>query len=268
MVTGAADVTTSPNVNIIVPNAHNAQNALTVPVEPGRESVEEPTPFEEDVAGRRWQNRIGPGYVPAGRSPSSLRIALEPQSVTQGTRNAALYAYLCRLRREGKPEDFLRSEAWRVVARIPDPLSKFEAEKVIVNAMKFDGKAVGTNALAEAWRTVEQIEAGPSATKWHLFLLLVEQLAELRPDSRTTILLPVRSIGILMNVHCTQVGKWRQRAVKMGILTKTSGYVRRRLADEFAVNAGFSPLADGPAQYKVKRGRRPKTTPTELDQVA
>jgi hypothetical protein len=95
----------------------------------------------------------------------------------------------------------------------------------------------------------------------------VEQLAEIRPQARPTILLPVCSIGTLMNAHFTQVGKWRQKAVGMGILSKTSRYVRRRLADEFAVKPGFSPLSDGPAVYKVKRGRKPKK-PVELDQAA
>jgi len=53
----------------------------------------------------------------------------------------------------------------------------------------------------------------------------------------------------------------------MGFLTPTARYVRLRLADEFAVRAGFSPLADGPALYKVKRGRKPKK-PVEFDQAA
>ena len=122
--------------------------------------------------------------------------------------------------------------------------------------------------MLEAWRTVEQIEAGPGTTKWYLFLLLVEQLAEMRPETRPTILLPIRSIGILMNAHFTQVSKWRRRAMEMGILANTSRYVRRSLADEFSVKTGFSPLDDGPDLYKVKRGRRPKTIPVELDQVA
>jgi hypothetical protein len=268
MVTGSADVSTSVNVNIVAPNAHNAQNTLAVPVEPGRESVEELTPFEQDIARRGWEKRIGRGKVPDGRSPLSLRIAMEPKNVTKGTRNAVLFGYLCRLRREGKPEEFLRSEAWRVVARIPDPLSRFETERVIVNAMKFDGKAMGSNTLGEAWRVVEQIEAGPDITKWYRFLLLVERLAEMQPDSRTTILLPVSSIGILMNVHHTQVSKWRQRAVEMGILSNTAPYVRRSLAAEFAVKAGFSPLADGPSLYKVKRGRRRKTMPVGKERAA
>ena len=157
-----------------------------------------------------------------------------------------------------QPEAFIRSEAWRVVVRIPEPMSKFAVEKIITNAMKFDARVVGTNTLVEAWRTVEQIEAGFGATKWYRFLLLVEQLAEMRPESRPTILLPLRSIGTLMNVHFTQLAKWRRKAMEMGILSKTSRYVRRRLADEFAVKTGFSPLADGPALYKVKRGRKPK----------
>ena len=187
--------------------------------------------------------------------------------MAKGMRNAALFAYLCRLRHGGKPEEFIRSEAWRVVARIPEPMGKFEVEKTITNAMKFDARAVGNNTLVEAWRTVEQIEAGPGATKFYLFLLLVERLAEMRPETRPTILLPVRSIGTLMNAHFTQVAKWRRRAVEMGILSITSRYVRRSLADEFAVKTGFSPLADGPAPYKVKRGRKPKK-PVELDQAA
>jgi hypothetical protein len=193
---------------------------------------------------------------------------MEPQNVTKGTRNAALYAYLCRLRREGKPEASIRSEAWRVVARIPEPISRFEVERIIANAMKFDATAVGNNTLVEAWRTVEQIEADSGTTKWYKFLLLVEQLVQMRPASKPTILLPVRAIGILMSAHFTQVAKWRRRAVEMGILLITSRYVRRRLADEFAVKAGFSPLGDGPHLYKVQRGRKPKTTPVELDQAA
>jgi hypothetical protein len=264
LVTGGADVST--NANAQAPIAEYAKKSLTVQTK--QEPSEELTPFEQDVARRGWQNRIGPGYVPAGRSPFALRIAMEPQTVAKGTRNAALYAYMCRLRRQGKPEDFLRSEAWRVVARIPEPMSKFEVERIIANSMKFDGKAVGSNTLVEAWRTVEQIEAGHGTTKWYRFLLLVEQLAEMRPQARPTILLPVRSIGTLMNVHYTQIGKWRQRAVGMGILSITAQYVRRSLAAEFAVKAGFSPLADGPALYKVKRGRRPKTMPVEQDQAA
>lgn len=266
LATGAADVST--NASACTPSAHCAQNALTVQVGPGREPVEEPTPFQKDVASRRWEKRVGPGKVPAGRSPFALRIALEPQTVTKGMRNDALFAYLCRMRRDGKPEEFIRSEAWRVVARIPEPMSKFETERIITNALKFDAKAVGKNTLVEAWRMVEQVEAGPGTAKWYRFLLLVERLTEMQPDSRTTILLPVRSIGTLMNVHFTQVGKWRQRAVQMGILSNTAPYVRRSLAAEFAVKAGFSPLTDGPAMYKAKRGRRPKTIPAELVQVA
>jgi hypothetical protein len=224
------------------------------------------TPFEKDTAERLWNMRIAPGKVPDGRSPFALRIALEPQNVTKGTRNAALFAYLCRLRRDGKPEAFIRSEAWRVAARIPQPMGKFEVERIIANAMKFDARAVSNNTLVDAWRTVEQIEAGPGATKWCLFLLLVEQLAKMRPETKPTILLPVSSIGTLMNVHFTQVSKWRRRAVEIGILSNTSKYVRRSLADEFAVKAGFSPLADGPDLYKVKRGRKPKK-PMELEQA-
>ena len=239
---------------------------MPVLVEP--ETDKEPTPFEKDVASRVWEKRVAPGKVPDGRSPFSLRIALEPQNVTKGSRNAALYAYLCRLRGEGKPESTIRDEAWRAVSRIPETMSKFEVEKVIANAMKFDTRAVGKNTLLEAWRTVEQIEAGPGTTKWYLFLLLVEQLAEMRPESRPTILLPVRSIGTLMSAHFTQVAMWRRRAIEMGILSNTAPYVRRSLAAEFAVKAGFSPLADGPAMYKVKRGRRPKTMPVGLDQAA
>ena len=264
LVTGVADVST--NTNVQAPIAEYAKNAVTVQAKQAPD--QEPTPFEQDVAWRRWERRIGPGYVPAGRSPFALRIALEPWNVAKGERNAALYAYLCRLRRQGKPEEFIGPEAWRVVARIPEPMSRFEVERIIANAMKFDVEAVGSNTLVEAWRTVEQIEAGSGATKWYRFLLLVEQLSEMRPETRQTILLPVRSIGTLMNVHCTQVGKWRQRAVEMGILSITAQYVRRSLAAEFAVKAGFSPLADGPALYKVKRGRRPKTMPVEQDQAA
>jgi hypothetical protein len=96
----------------------------------------------------------------------------------------------------------------------------------------------------------------------------VEKLAEMQPDSRSTILLPVCSIGTLMGVHFTQVAKWRQRAVEMGILSNTAPYVRRRLAAEFAVKAGFSPLADGPALYEAKRGRRPTTKADEQNQAA
>jgi hypothetical protein len=259
--TGTADVSTNGN-------AQYAPSELTVPVKPAGEQVEEPTPFQKDVANRVWEKRIGPGHVPTGRSPFALRIALEPQTVARGTRNTTLFSYLCRLRREGKPEEFIRSDAWRVVARIPDSMSKFEVERIIANAMKFDASAVGSNTLVEAWRTVEQIEASPDTTKFYRFLLLMEQLAEMRPETRPTILLPVRSIGTLMNAHFTQVARWRRKAVEMGILTNTSRYVRRSLADEFAVKAGFSPLADGPALYKVKRGRRPKTKPVELKQVA
>jgi hypothetical protein len=238
-----------------------------MPVLVEAETDREPTPFENDIASRGWQKRVGPGKAPDGRSPFALRIALEPQNVTKGTRNAALFAYLCRLRRDGKPEAFIRSESWRVVARIPEPMGKFEVEKIITNAMKFDAKAVGKNTLVEAWRMVEQIEAYAEATKWYRFLLLVEQLAEMRPENRPTILLPVRSIGTLMNAHFTQVAKWRRRAIEMGIVSNTSKYVRRSLADEFAVKTGFSPLADDPALYKVKRGRKPKK-PVELDQAA
>lgn len=244
----------------------NAISAQTVPTKPER--VEDRTPFEQDIASRGWERRLAPGRVPNGRSPFALRIALEPQNVTKGMRNAALFAYVCRLRHEGKPEELIRDEAWRAVRRIPDALGKYEVERIIANAMKFDAGVLGTNALVQAWRTVEQVETGLETTKWYRFLLLVEQLAELRPTSRPTILLPVRSIGILMNAHYTQVAKWRRRAVDMGILSKTSQYVRRRLADEFAVKAGFSPLADGPDPYKVKRGRKPKTDPVGLDQVA
>jgi bifunctional DNA primase/polymerase-like protein len=268
LVTGTADVSTSANLNIIAPGTHNARNALTAPMDPGPESVEELSPFEQDIARRGWKKRIGPGKVPDGRAPFALRIALEPQTVAKGTRNAALFAYLCRLRHDGKPEDYIREEAWRVVSRIREPMSRFEVERIIANAMKFDGRAVGSNTLVEAWRTVEQIEAGPDATKWYRFLLLVEQLAEMRPNTRPSILLPVRSIGTLMNAHFTQVAKWRRRAIEMGILTNTARYVRRTLADEFAVKAGFSPLADGPALFKVKRGRRPKPKPIELDRAA
>lgn len=264
LVTRGADVST--NANAEAPIAGYAKKALTA--QTMQRPVEELTPFEQDVAWRRWERRIGPGYVPAGRSPLALRISLEPWNVAKGERNAALYAYLCRLRRQGKPEEFIGPEAWRVVARIPEPMSRFEVERIIANTMKFDGKAVGSNTLVEAWRTVEQIEAGPGSTKWYQFLLLVEQLAEMRPDTKPTILLPLRSMGILMNTHFTQVGKLRRRAVEMGILLKTSNYVRRSLADEFAVKAGFSPLADGPALYKVKRGRKPKTMTVEQDQAA
>jgi Bifunctional DNA primase/polymerase, N-terminal len=232
------------------------------------EPSESLTPFEQDVARRGWARRVGPGKVPDGRSPFALRIAMEPQNVSKGTRNAALFAYLCRLRRQGKADEFIRSEAWRVVARIPEPMSRFEVERIIDNALKFDGKAVGSNTLVEAWRIVEQIEFGPGTTKWYRFLLLVERLAEMRPKTMPSILLPVRSIGTLMNAHFTQVAKWRQRAVEMGILSNTAPYVRRSLAAEFAVKAGFSPLADGPAMYKVKRGRKPKNIRVELDQAA
>jgi len=268
LVTGTVDGSTSAHFNLSTSNAHSAQNAFAVPEGIGRVPVEELTPFEQDVARRGWENRIGPGKVPDGRSPFALRILLEPQNVAKGMRNAALFAFLCRLRREGKPEEFIRSEAWRVVARIPDPMSKFEVERIIANAMKFDASAVGKNTLVEAWHIVEQIDDGLDITKWYRFLLLVEQLAEMRPESRTTILLPVRSIGVLINVHFTQVAKWRVRAVEMGILSKTSNYVRRSLADEFSVKAGFTPLADGPALYRVKRGRKPKTLPVEADQAA
>ncbi|MGA8732025.1 MAG: bifunctional DNA primase/polymerase, partial [Terracidiphilus sp.] len=75
---------------------------MPVPVEPGPDK--EPTPFEKDIARRGWKKRVGPGKVPDGRSPFALLIALEPQNVTKGMRNAALFAYLCRLRRDGKPE--------------------------------------------------------------------------------------------------------------------------------------------------------------------
>jgi hypothetical protein len=68
----------------------------------------------------------------------------------------------------------------------------------------------------------------------------------------------LKSIGILMAVHFTQVRRWRMKAEKMGILTKVSGYVSRRLADEFSVKAGFSPLTDGPAIYKARPGRKEK----------
>jgi hypothetical protein len=268
LVTGADSGSTKAGANAETPRAEcaaDARSELTVPAKQEPEPFEELTPFEKDVACRGWEKRLGPGYVPPGRSPLALRIALEPQNVAKGMRNAALFAYLCRLRSEGKPDASIRSEAWRVVARIPDPLSKFEVGRVIANALKFDGTAAG-NTLADAWRMVEQVGVG--ATNWYRFLLLVEQLAEMQPDSRKTILLPVCSIGTLTGVCFTQVAKWRQRAVKMGILSRTASYVRHRLADEFAVKAGFSPLADGPAMYEVKRGRRPKTKPVELDQAA
>ena len=81
--------------------------------------------------------------------------------------------------------------------------------------------------------------------------------SKMRPESRPTILLPVRSVGMLMNAHFTQVAKWRRRAIEDGILSNTSRYVRRSLADEFAVKADFYPLDDGPSRYTVKRGRKP-----------
>jgi hypothetical protein len=253
------------NAHLSAPGTTNDEHSSPAGTVVGRR--EELTPFEEDVLSRGWEKRTAPGKVPDGRSPFALRIALEPQNVTKGTRNAALYAYLCRLRGEGKPEESIRSEAWRVVGRIPEPMGKFEVERIIANAMKFDAGAIGKNTLMEAWRTVEEIEASPGSTKWYRFLLLVEQLAEMRPETKPTILLPVLSIGTLMNVNFTQVARWRRRAVEMGILSNTSRYVRRSLADEFAVKAGFSPLADGPAMYKVKRGRKPKQ-PIALDQAA
>jgi hypothetical protein len=228
LVTRGADVSTNTNAQAQI--AEYAKKPLTAQTKQG--PGEKLTPFEQDLARRGWQNRIGPGYVPAGRSPFALRIALEPWNVAKGERNAALFAYLCRLRRQGKPEESIGPEAWRVVARIPEPMSRFEVERIIANAMKFDGKAVGSNTLVEAWRTVEQMEDGSDATKWYRFLLLVEQLADMRPQARPTILLPVRSIGTLMNAHFTQVGKWRQRAVEMGILSNTAPYVRRSLAAE------------------------------------
>ncbi len=242
-------------------NAHSAPTGSTTP-----ELLEGLTPFERDIARCGWERRRAPGKVPDGRSPFALLIALQPHKVIKGIRNGALYAYLCRLRHEGKAEEAIRVEARRVAARIPEPLSRYEVERVIANALKFDAGAIGTNTLVQAWRTVEQIDTGPGMTRWYRFLLLVEQLAETRPMSKPTILLPVRSIGILMNAHHTQVAKWRRRAVEMGILSNTSRYVRRRLADEFTVKAGFSPLTDGPALYKVKRGRKPRTKPIELEQ--
>lgn len=257
LVTGTAAVPSPGTTN----DAHSSPPGTVLQVD------EELTPFQKDVANREWEKRRAAAKVPDGRSPFSLLIALEPQNVIKGIRNAALFAYLCRLRSEGKPDASIRSEAFRVVARISEPMSKFEVERIIANAMKFDAGAVGKNTLVMAWRTVEQIEAGPSTTKWYRFLLLVEQLAEMRPETRSTILLPVRSIGTLMNVHFTQVAKWRQKAREMGILSLTSRYVRRNLADEFTVKAGFSPLADGAAKYKVKRGRKPKN-PVKLQLAA
>jgi hypothetical protein len=265
LVTGSA-VSTSGKANnvqalaaLYAENVQNEQQAIL---------DREPTPFEHDIASRGWESRIGrPGKVPAGRSPFSLRILLEPQTVVEGTRNAALYAYLCRLRHEGKPEESIRSEAWRVMARIPHPMSGFEVEKVITNVLEFDGNAAGNNTLMDAWRTVEEIEVAQDTSKFYRFLLLVEQLVELRPEASKTVLLPVRSIGNLMGAHFTQVAKWVRKAIEMGILKQTAHHVRRRLAAEYAVDAGFSALDDGPDHYKVKRGR-PKTVRVELAKVA
>jgi hypothetical protein len=71
-----------------------------------------------------------------------------------------------------------------------------------------------------------------------------------------------------MGTHYTQVGKWIKDAIKIGILSNTAPYVRRCLAAEFAVRANFTPLVNGPAMYRLKRGRKPKTTPVEVDQQA
>ena len=81
----------------------------------------------------------------------------------------------------------------------------------------------------------------------------------MRPEKKPTILLPLKAIGTVMGSHFTQVRRWRIRAETMGILTKVSGYVSRRLADEFSVMADFSPLTDGPAMYKARPGRKKKT---------
>jgi hypothetical protein len=224
------------------------------------ELVEELSPFDKDIATRRWEKRqrVAPGKVPDGRSPLALRILYEPQNVVEGMRNAALYAYCCRLRREGKNEESIRSEAWQAVARIPEPLSKFEVDRIIANVMKQETRAIGHNTLTQAWRTVERIETTPGTTKFYRFLLLVEQLIDMRPETKPTILLPLKAIGTLMGSHFTQVRRWRMKAEKTGILTKVSGYVSRRLADEFTVKADFSPLTDGPAQYKARPGRKKK----------
>jgi Bifunctional DNA primase/polymerase, N-terminal len=94
----------------IEPKPVRVQDAVQVP-------LDELTPLQQDMASRLWEKRTKPWKVTGGRSPFSLRIAMEPETVTKGTRNATLYAYLCRLRGEGKPELSIRNEAYRVVAR-------------------------------------------------------------------------------------------------------------------------------------------------------
>lgn len=232
-------------------------------------TVEAFTPFERDITERIWEKRVAPDKVPAGRSPLSLRILLEPETVTKGTRNALLAAYLCRLRGEGKDEESLRSEARWVVSRIPEPLSQFEVEKIIANVTKPDTdggcRSRGGHTLASAWRVVEKLEAGRGKTKWFRFLLLVEELSRRRPAG---ILLPVVGVGKLMNVHHKQVTRWRRRAEKMGILMVKGKYVRRRLATEYTVKAGFAPSVDGPAAFKSKRARKVKTKIDAVEAVA
>ena len=213
------------------------------------------TPFEMDIARRGWERRINGATVPDGRSPASLKIAMEPWNVAEGTRNAALFSYLCRLRSAGRAEDCIRSEAYRTNARIPGPLNKFEVEKVVGNVLRFDAGQIGRSTLVSAWRAVEKVGIESGDSRWYRFLLLVEELADRQAGS---VLLPVRQIGALMGVSFKEVSKWRDRAIHAGFIKRTSKYVRRQLADEFQVLDGFSPLIDGPARYKVKRGRKPK----------
>ena len=89
-------------------------------------------------------------------------------------------------------------------------------------------KREGPDALEQAWQ-VAQSEGAQS--DFSGFILLAARLQESRPGE--PILLPLERTAKMMDVHVTQVTRWRKRAYAMGFLELHKHSVRKRRAAEY-----------------------------------
>lgn len=150
-------------------------------------------------------------------------------------------SYAGKLRRKGWIQDQI--EAALLAAndeRCRPPLSAAEVWKIAASVSGYP--AGGSDVLERAWATVQAVG---HASGYDGFLALCAALQEARHGQ--SIALPLKRIGELMEVHFTQIARWRKRAVNDGRLIPTQQYI----AHERAAGYRFIPVG---AEYGSSSG--------------
>jgi hypothetical protein len=192
--------------------------------------VDESIPVAE-VSNWLLELLLSPTHDSGHQSPAERSI------LRDGERNDGLIRYAGALRRRGA--DYAEIEkrlleanqrrCYDALGIKPYPLPEREIRKIAKSALRWP--VGGPDPLELAWQEAAKIN---HSSHEEGFLELCRCLQHARPGQE--IALPLKRIGALMGVDWTSAQKYRQRAVRSGILTPTTQYVAGKQAGRYVYN--------------------------------